>query len=175
MTPGWQQIGAVWLPLPHLIEILPTQINFFYRTGIFASIVSIACLALTCYAAARLILRTTGSHVGASVPALVLLLNPNVLYLHTTPMTEPLLLATCMLSVLWLVEWVDDDLDSVPATLGATLFATMWTRYEAWPLVAAAIAAAAFALWRRGLPVPTLLSRVGRVSIWPMLAIVVFL
>src|SRR5689334_3181838 len=116
MTPGWQQIGAVWLPLPHLIELLPTQIDFFYRTGIFASVVSIACLALTCYAAARLILRTTGSAIGACVPTLVLVLNPNVLYLHTTPMTEPLLLAASMLSVLWLVEWVDDDRDSIPAS-----------------------------------------------------------
>src|SRR5256885_17118183 len=56
LTPGWQQVGAVWLPLPHLIELGPTQIDFLYRTGIFASLVSIACLAVTSYAAARLIL-----------------------------------------------------------------------------------------------------------------------
>src|SRR5215218_5850846 len=39
ITPGWQQFGAVWLPLPHLINLLPTQIDFFYRTGLFASAV----------------------------------------------------------------------------------------------------------------------------------------
>ena len=33
ITPGWQQIGAVWLPLPHLLNALPVQIDFFYRTG----------------------------------------------------------------------------------------------------------------------------------------------
>ena len=65
LTPGWQQIGAVWLPLPHLIDLLPAQIDFFYRTGLFASVVSIACLATTTYAAARLILRVTGSAIGA--------------------------------------------------------------------------------------------------------------
>jgi len=59
LTPGWQQIGAVWLPLPHLIDLLPAQVNFFYRTGLFASLVSIACLAISTGAAARLILRTT--------------------------------------------------------------------------------------------------------------------
>ena len=53
LTPGWQQIGAVWLPLPHLIEILPTQVDLFYRTGAFASLVSIGCLAVTAYAASR--------------------------------------------------------------------------------------------------------------------------
>ena len=27
ITPGWQQIGAVWLPLPHLLNLLPVQID----------------------------------------------------------------------------------------------------------------------------------------------------
>ena len=34
---------------------------------------------------------------------------PNLLYLHTTPMTEPLLLAATTLVVLWLPEWVEMD------------------------------------------------------------------
>src|SRR6185503_5970214 len=42
LTPGWRQIGAVWLPLPHLIQILPTQIDVLYRTGAFGSLLSIA-------------------------------------------------------------------------------------------------------------------------------------
>ena len=31
LTPGWRQIGAVWLPLPHLLQIVPTQIDLFCR------------------------------------------------------------------------------------------------------------------------------------------------
>ena len=34
LTPGWQQVGAVWLPLPHLLNALPVQIDWFYRTGV---------------------------------------------------------------------------------------------------------------------------------------------
>ena len=34
ITPGWQQIGAVWLPLPHLLNALPVQIDVFYHTGL---------------------------------------------------------------------------------------------------------------------------------------------
>ena len=60
ITPGWQQIGAVWLPLPHLIQILPTQVDLFYRTGIVASLVSILSFTLTTWAAARLVLAMTG-------------------------------------------------------------------------------------------------------------------
>ena len=53
LTPGWQQIGAVWLPLPHLIYLIPTQIDIFYRTGAFGSLVSILCFGVTTYAANR--------------------------------------------------------------------------------------------------------------------------
>ena len=175
LTPGWQQIGAVWLPLPHLIELVPTQVDFLYRTGIFASFVSIACLAITSYAAARLILRVTGSSIGACVCTALLVLNPNLLYLHTTPMTEPLLLATTALAVLWLLEWVETDRDIVPPKLAAVLFAAMWTRYEAWAVIGAAMVAAGYATWRRGAAIDTLVRRGWRLAIWPILAVVVFL
>src|SRR5260370_17522906 len=45
ITPGWQQIGAVWLPLPHLLNALPVQIDFFYRTG--ASAVGLSIVAVS--------------------------------------------------------------------------------------------------------------------------------
>jgi hypothetical protein len=182
LTPGWQQIGAVWLPLPHILDLLPVQVDLFYRTGLFASIVSIACLAITCYASARLVLRATGSSVGAITCGVLVVFNPNLLYLHTTPMTEPLLLTATLLVVLWLLEWVDsagsgirDPGSAVPWKLGCALFAAMWTRYEAWPVVAAAIAAAGYATWRRGASLPVALSRVAKLALWPASAVAVFL
>ena len=36
MRPGWMQIGAVWLPLPHLLNLIPVQVDTFYRTGLSA-------------------------------------------------------------------------------------------------------------------------------------------
>jgi len=190
LTPGWQQIGAVWLPLPHLLDMLPVQVDLFYRTGLFASLVSVACLAITCYAAARLILRATSSSAGAVTSSVLLVFNPNLLYLHTTPMTEPLLLAATFLVVLWLVEWIDspgfgirhapsgvdrDSRSAVPWKLACALFGAMWTRYEAWPVVAAAIAAAGYAMWRLGASLPVLLGRITRLAFWPASAVALFL
>jgi hypothetical protein len=182
LTPGWQQIGAVWLPLPHLLDMLPVQVDVLYRTGLFASIISIACLAASSYASARLILRTTGSTAGAITCSVLLVLNPNLLYLHTTPMTEPLLLAATFLVVLWLVEWLDaPDAESrepgagLPWKLRCALFAAMWTRYEAWPVVAAAIAAAGYTVWRRGASLPVLLTQVAKLALWPASAVALFL
>ena len=50
ITPGWQQIGAVWLPLPHLLNAIPVQIDVFYRTGLSAVAISVLSFAVTCAA-----------------------------------------------------------------------------------------------------------------------------
>lgn len=172
MTPGWQQVGAVWLPLPHLIHAIPTQIDVLYRTGAFSSLVSIACFGTTVYAAARLVLRATGSPLGASVAAALLIMNPNLLYLQATPMTEPLLLASVFLAVLWLYEWVPLNQDAVPARLGWALVGAALTRYEAWLVIGAALLAALYASARAGAPREALLRRAGRLGAWPAAAVI---
>ena len=175
ITPGWQQIGAVWLPLPHLINAIPAQIDFLYRTGAFASLVSIACFGATAYAAARLVMAATGSPLGAFVAAALLALNPNLLYLQATPMTEPMLLASLFLVVLWLYEWVPLNQDAVPLRLALALLAAMLTRYEAWPVAGAAVAAAIYASARLGAPVAVAVRRGLRLAAWPAAAVALVL
>jgi hypothetical protein len=175
VTPGWQQIGGVWLPLPHLLNVLPTQIDALYRTGAFASALSIACFGVVIYAAARHVTLVTGSRLGAFVSAALLMLNPNLLYLHATPMTEPLLLAITFLALLWLTEWVLENRDDVPVWLGAALFAAAWTRYEAWPVIAAALPVSLYAAYRGGAPRAVVLRRAWRLAVWPAAAVLLFL
>src|ERR1700682_5687915 len=86
ITPGWQQIGAVWLPLPHLLNFLPAQIDVLYRTGLTAVAVAITAFAAAAGAIAWIVRRLTGSVAAAAVGAAVFALNPNVLYLQATPM-----------------------------------------------------------------------------------------
>ena len=175
LTPGWQQIGAVWLPLPHLLTLVPTQVDLFYRTGIFSSALSIASFALCAWATARLVLAATGSAVGAVVSVTLLALNPNLLYLQATPMTEPLLVGLSALVVLWLFEWTRSDRDEVPARLGLALAALAWTRYEGWAVVGSAIVASVYATWRYGAPSPVAIRRGVRLAVWPAVAVAVFL
>jgi hypothetical protein len=104
ITPGWQQIGAVWLPLPHLLNALPVQIDRFYRTGASGVAISIASFAITTGAIAWIVLTITGSAFAAVAATLVFALNPNVLYLQSTPMTEPLLLALTTAAVAMLID-----------------------------------------------------------------------
>src|SRR5262249_35667675 len=105
ITPGWQQIGAVWLPLPHLLNALPVQIDLFYRRGGSAVAMSVAEYAIAAGAIAWIIERLTGSEMAAIAGVAVFALNPNVLYLQSTPMTEPLLLATTTVAIAMLMSW----------------------------------------------------------------------
>lgn len=176
LTPGWQQIGAVWLPLPHLINLIPTQIDFFYQTGIFASAVSIACFGVTAWCGARIIRRATGSVAGMATTTLLLALNPNLLYLHATPMTEPLLIGACFLAVLWLDEWLAvATTQQIPPKLHVILFAAAWTRYEAWLVVTSALMLIAVILLKRGEPAFRVLRTVARLATGPAVACALFL
>ena len=175
ITPGWQQFGAVWLPLPHLLNALPVQSDWLYRTGLSASLISVACFGVTAYAIARLAMLLTASSRAAAVAVLLLILNPNLLYLHTTPMTEPLLLAAVSLCTLWLCEWVLLNQDTVPARLAVGLFAAMWIRYEAWAVVGCALVTALWASSRLGASRATLVRRAWRLAVWPAAAVALFL
>ena len=105
LTPGWQQIGAVWLPLPHLLNALPVQVDAWYQSGASAVAISIASFAIAVGAIAWIVLELTESAAAAIAGTAVFALNPNVLYLQATPMTEPLLLALTTLATALLLNW----------------------------------------------------------------------
>ena len=105
LTPGWQQIGAVWLPLPHLLNAIPAQIDPLYQTGAAAVVVSVASFALAAGAIAWIVSRIAEALWPAAAAAFVFVVNPNLLYLQSTPMTEPLMLGLTLAAVAMLVEW----------------------------------------------------------------------
>jgi hypothetical protein len=92
MQPGWMQIGAVWLPLPHLLNLVPVQVDAFYRTGLSAVAFSVAGFVVGAVALWTVVARGTGSSVAAWAAFAVFAAHPDVLYLQATPMTESLLM-----------------------------------------------------------------------------------
>jgi hypothetical protein len=190
LTPGWQQVGAIWLPLPHLLNALPVQIDYLYRTGFSGVAISIASMALAAWAIATLIHRATGSALGGAAAAALLMLNPDVLYLQSTPMTEPLLFGTTFLAVALIAEWatnlppsgVDDGGRFAETGVGRSSTAPGWacvaavlSRYEAWPIVATAIVLGGVVLVRRGWGLAATARAVRGLALWPLWAIAAFL
>jgi hypothetical protein len=175
LTPSWEQIGAVWLPLPHVINAIPVQVDFFYRTGAFAIAVSIVSFAITVACVSAIVRLLTGSRTGAFLAAALFALNPNVLYLQSTPMTEPLLFALTSLAVVRLIEWAKSDLPAARPIVGWTIVAACLTRYEAWPIVGAAVVAAAFFKWRNGLPAVAVIHETARLTVYPVATVIFFM
>ena len=174
LTPEYSQIGAVWLPLPHLLNLLPVQIDAFYRTGASAVAISILSFALACYAIGHLVVRVTGARVAAAIAVAMFALDPNVLYLQSTPMTEPLLFGLVLLSIVLVYNFVDQRTPRTRRLAGWTLVAACLTRYEAWFVTAAVLSLAAIALWRRGLSPLAALRETADLALFPVLAIVAF-
>jgi hypothetical protein len=183
LTPSWEQFGAVWLPLPHVLNALPVQIDWMYRTGASGIAISILSFAVTVACLSAIVRKVTGSRTGAILAAALFGLNPNVLYLQSTPMTEPLLFALSSLVVLHLTEWAVSDELRVRRAAGWTIVAACLTRYEAWPIVGIAMALAVIVKWWRG-PQPAqnaqtffgdIVKETARLAIYPALAVVFFL
>src|SRR5688572_3053873 len=175
LTPSWEQIGAVWLPLPHVINALPVQVDFFYRTGAFAIAVSILSFAITTACVSAIVRSLTGSRTGAFLAAALFASNPNVLYLQSTPMTEPLLFALTSLVILHLVEWAKSETPRARPAVGWTIVLACLTRYEAWPIVGAGIVAAAYFKWRNGLPAVAVIHEAARITAYSILTVIFFM
>ena len=69
--------------------------------------ISIASFVLACYAIAHLVLARHRVSSRGGDSAALFALNPDVLYLQSTPMTEPLLFGLVLLSISLVYDWVE--------------------------------------------------------------------
>jgi hypothetical protein len=173
ITPGWQQIGAVWLPLPHLLNAVPVQFDPLYRTGGSAVAISIVSFAAAAAAIAWIVRRLSGFTAAAIAAAAVFALNPNVLYLQATPMTEPLLIGLVALAVALLIEWTREARPPA-AVVGIAFALACMTRYEAWPITAAALILAVWTQVRQGRDWRTVIRQTKTVGVYPLVAVLSF-
>ena len=153
-TPGLFQLGTVWLPLPHLLDI-PFIVNgHMWQTGLGASIPSMIAYLAGALGLFRLV-SGLASRMAAWIAALIYALNPNLIYMQSTAMTEPLYLAFFVWSAVYFAEFARQAADEPEQTrkslekCGLTVSAAMLVRYDGWFLAAVIAAAAMIVLWRR--------------------------
>jgi len=134
-SPGPEQLGTVWLPLPHLLMIPFVTRDSWWRSGWAGAIPSAASFVIAgtfLFAAARRLYLSTAAGVAA---ALLFALNPNMLYLQSIPMTEALFAAS-LAALLWATIWFrsTQSMWAVLAAAAASNAASL-TRYEGWFLI----------------------------------------
>ena len=152
-TPGYDQIGTVWLPLLHWVIIPLARIDSLWVSGLAGAIPSAAAFVIAgcfLFGAARRIFAS-----GAAAIAAIALwaLNPNVLYMQSIPMTESLFSA-CLLALLYFTVRFRDT-QGWGSILGAGVAACAGTlaRYEGWFLLPFACACLLIGARRRRLAV----------------------
>ena len=171
-TPGLLQLGTVWLPLPHVL-MLPFLISdSAWQTGIGGAIPSVCAYVLGTAGIFRLVRGAlsfssqpeTTARVAAWIAAITYAANPNLVYLQTTAMTEPLYLALFVWAVVHFNEFVQNlgeserERASSLVKCGWCLAGACLTRYDGWFLAFAVALAASVVILRRQGNVKTLRS-----------------
>ena len=131
-TPGWEQIGTVWLPLPHLLMVPFVRNDWMWQTGLAGAIPSGLCFVLGgifLFLAAR---RVFASGAAAVAACLLVALNPNLLYLQSLPMTEAVFLAALAALLYFTVRYQQEQSLWCAAAAGVAALAGSLTRYEGW-------------------------------------------
>lgn len=175
MQPGWIQIGAVWLPLPHLLNFIPVQVDVLYQTGLSAVAFSVIGFAIGAVSLWGLVARTTGSSLAGWSAFAVFAAHPDVLYLQATPMTESLLMGLCILAIFLTWRWVANKGVASPWSSGLVLALACLTRYEAWPITVAALVLSGAALVRLGMEPRRAVAKVVALAVYPAIAVLAFM
>ena len=151
-TPGLLQLGTVWLPLPHLLMLPLIWSTWMWKTGIAGSIPSMLSYVAGVVGIFRLV--RTGlfflpgnqreARIAAWFAALAFGLNPNLLYLQSTAMTETLYLALFIWATVYLADFGihlfrgdDPSARSASRRCALMLLLAMMTRYDGWFTAAA--------------------------------------
>ena len=168
-TPGPLQLGTVWLPLPHILMLPLVAFTWMWRTGVGGAIPSMVAYVAGVLGIFRLVrggLQMTFGHerearIAGWFAALAYAGNPNLVYLQTTAMTEPLYLALFIWGTVYFSEFVfairerrDSAAQRYLVRSGLFFCLGMLTRYDGWFAGAtfgmAAILVLAYVLHARG-------------------------
>lgn len=135
ITPGYEQIGTVWLPLLHVLLIPFVRIDSMWQSGlagVFPSAISFVLAGLFLFFAAR---RSFDSTAAGAVAAFAFALNPNLLYLQSAPMTESLFFACQCGMIAAIVRFSQTSSMMAVVLAGIAGCLGSLTRYDGWFLL----------------------------------------
>jgi hypothetical protein len=137
-TPNYEQIGTVWLPVPHLLTAPFARNDEWWRNGLAGTFPAAVCFVLAGLLLFLAVRRATGSPAAAWTAAALFATNPNLLYLQATAMTEGVFFCGLAM-ILWALAWHGESGSrwALIPLIGGAWIASL-TRYEGWILIPAA-------------------------------------
>lgn len=148
LTPGFAQLGNVWLPIPQLFMLPFIWNNFLWHSGIAAAIMSMTSFIVGGYFIYRCVKLLTSSIFAAFFGLAIYALNINILYLQTTAMSESIFLCSISIGVYFLILWAKEGTKMQHLILAAIAVSTATLiRYEALALLLSSIPAIYIYKW----------------------------
>jgi len=132
--PGITQLGSVWLPLPHVLMFPFIWNSYLWRTGLAGSLPSMAYYVITAPYLYLIMRRLTGNRMFSYLGTLVFLLNANILYLQSTPLTELACICTITMTCYYFLAWVQEGRARPLIICGGCTFLAVLARYEGWSI-----------------------------------------
>ena len=99
------QLGTVWLPLQHILMLPFVWNRVLWISGIAGSVPSMVAYVVGALGIFRLV-SARAPQIAAYLAATIFALNPNLLYMQTTAMNEPLFLAFFIWAIVYFDEWL---------------------------------------------------------------------
>ncbi len=146
-TPGFGQLGSIWLPLPHLLMAPLAAIDWMWQSAAAGAIVSGVAFVYASVRVFSLVDDWFGNRFAAWTAFAVFAGNLNLLYMQSTALDEPLMLACFVGAVYHLARWTRSHALGDLLLAGIAMFLATLTRYDAWGVFLAAIIAVA--IWSR--------------------------
>jgi hypothetical protein len=136
LTPGFAQLGGIWEPLPHIMMIPFVYSDFLWRTGLAGSLVFGVCFIVSSVYLFKLVYLLTNNKWASFIGYLIFVLNPNLLYLQSTPMTEIPLIMFTVLSCYFFAKYLflKNKVPFLVLAAACAFFASI-CRYDGWLLV----------------------------------------
>jgi 4-amino-4-deoxy-L-arabinose transferase-like glycosyltransferase len=153
------QLGTVWLPLPHILMLPLVWNKLLWVSGAAGAIPSMVSYVAGSLGIYRLV-SARGAKPAAYLATAIYALNPNLLYMQSTAMNEPMYLAFFIWAIAYFDEWLrglsgDSTARRPPERAlegcGIALAGGAATRYDGWffGAIMGALVLVAFARWWR--------------------------
>lgn len=148
-TPGLAQLGTTWPALNSFAMLPLIWNNTLFHDGFAGSFPSMLSYVIVSLYIFRMIRFVSGSRLGAWAGALTLIINPSLVYLQSTAMSEVPMLTAATVGVYYMLRWAKSyhALDLVKSASAVAV--STGIRYDGWALALTLLLIVVYLAWRR--------------------------
>jgi len=148
-TPGLGQLGSTWLPLPFLLMLPLIWNGTLFRDGLAGSLPSMLAYVIAAVYLYRIARLLASSRSAGWVAAVAFMLNPSLLYIQGTAMSETASLSAFIIAIYYALQLTRTNHATDIVKCAAAAAAGTLIRYENWVFAIVLLPLLVYVAWRR--------------------------